>query len=88
VPGIVGTKSLACHAERLAGVSGKDGIDVAAQGAGVKGGEVVPDRGGGDVSGALCGNENVAGVGFPFHKAAGVEAGFREHEAHIQSSAA
>ncbi len=85
---VVGPFALPGHAERLAGVAGKDGVDRAPEGPPVKGGEVIPYRGGGEVSGALCGDEDASGVFLPFDKAAGVEARFGQHEAHIQASAA
>jgi hypothetical protein len=88
VAGVVCPKPLACHAERLAGVSGKQGVDGPGDGSGVKSGEVVPDWRGGKVSGALCCDDGRSRVGFPFDKGAGVETGLGKHEAHIQASAA
>ena len=88
VAGIVGAPALACGREGLAGVSGEQGVDRPGEGAGVKCGEVIPYRGGGEVSGSLGGNEDGARPVLPFDECAGVEAGLGEHEAHIQSSAA
>ena len=86
VPFVVFSAALACEAERLAGVSGKQGVDRAGEGLGVEGGDIIPDRGGGKVSGALCGDERPPWVFFPFDKAAGVEPRLCEHEAHIKST--
>jgi hypothetical protein len=72
--------------ERLAGVSGKQGVDASGEGRRVEGGDVIPDWRGGEVSGPLGGNEGLPWVLFPFDKAAGVEAGFCEHEAHIEAT--
>jgi len=88
VPLVVCPLALPCHAERLAGVSGKHGVDCAAQGPSVKGGDIIPDRGGGEGSGTLCGDEDRSGIGFPFDKASGVKARLGKTEAHIQASAA
>jgi len=54
VPWIVDAFALSCHAERLAWVSGKDGVDSTSEWLGIECGEVVPDWGWGEVSGALC----------------------------------
>lgn len=74
--------------ERLAGVSGDEGVDSTGEGAGVEGGDVVPDRGGPEVSGVLRGDEAAPWVFLPFDKTPGVESGLGEHEAHIKASAA
>ena len=88
VPGIVCPFALSCGAERLARVSGEDGVDCPAERPGVEGGEVVPDRCRGEVSGALPCNEGLPGVFLPLDVAAGVKAGLGEHEAQIKASAA
>jgi hypothetical protein len=88
VPLVVGPLALACHAERLAGVSGKDGVDRAPERGSVECGNIIPDRGGREVSGALCCDDGLPWVFFPFDEAAGVKAGFCEHEAKIKATAA
>jgi hypothetical protein len=45
VTGIVGTAALSCCAERLARISGEDGVKGPAKGAGVKAAQIIPDRG-------------------------------------------
>jgi hypothetical protein len=88
VAGIVGATALSRRAEGLAGISGEDSIERPAEGAGVEGPQVVPDRGRGEVSRALGGDEDGTGPVLPFDEASGVIVGFGEHEAHIQASAA
>jgi len=85
---VILTAALSCGAEWLAGITGKDGVNRASEGAAVKGGAVVPYGSGGKVSGALCGDDGLPRVGFPFDKASGVEAGLGQHEAHIKSTGA
>ena len=74
-------------AEWLAWVSGEDGIECAPEGQSVECGDVIPDRGPGEVSRALGGDEASPGVFLPLDKAAGVKSGLCEHEAQIQASA-
>ena len=88
VTGIVGPAALTGRAEGLAGVSGEDDVEGAAEGAGVKAAKIIPDRGWVEVPGALGGDEDGAGPVLPFDEGAGVETGFGEHEAEIQASAA
>ena len=88
VAGIVGTATLPGRAEGLAGVSGEDDVEGAAEGAGIEGPEVIPDGRRGEIPGALGGDEDGAGPDLPFDEGAGVKAGLGEHEAHIQASAA
>ena len=88
VPGIIGPAALTCGAEGLAGISGEDSIERAAEGAGVEAAQVGPDRGRGEVTRALgCDEDGVRPV-LPFDEGAGVIAGFGEHEAQIKASAA
>lgn len=75
-------------AEWLARVAREDGIECAPERPSVECGEVIPDRGLGEVSGALGGNEASPGVFLPLDKASRVESRLGEHEAHIQASAA
>lgn len=88
VTGIIGTAALSCGTEGLAGVPGEDGIEGTAEGPGVEGSQVGPDRGRGEITGALGGDEDRPWPVLPFDEAACVIAGLGEHEAHIQASAA
>ena len=88
VAGIVGTTTFSGGAERLAGISCEDDVEGTAEGLGIETAQIIPDRGGGEIPGALGGNEDCAGPIFPLDKGAGVEAGFGEHDAQIQASAA
>lgn len=88
VTGVVGAAALTCGAEGLAGISGEDSIERAAEWAGVEAAQVGPDRGRGEVSGCLCRDEHRPWPVLPFDKGAGVIAGFGEHEAQIKASAA
>ena len=88
VAGIVGTAAFPGRAEGLAGISGKDDIKRAAEGTGVEAAQIGPDRGRSEVSHALGGDEHRPWPALPFHKGAGVKAGFGEHEAQIKASAA
>ena len=88
VPGIIGTTTLASGAEGLAGVSGEDDVEGAAEGASIETAEIIPDWRWGETARALGGDENGAGPLLPFNKSAGVIAGLGEHEAHIKASAA
>lgn len=85
---IVGPTALSSSAEGLAGVSGKNGIEGAAEGAGVKAAQVGPDWGRGEVSCALGGDEDQPWPVLPFDEGAGVIAGLGQHEAQIKASAA
>ena len=88
VAGIVGAAAFPGRAEGLAGISGEDDVEGAAEGAGVEAAQVGPDRGRGEVTRALGGDEDSAGPVLPFDNGAGVIAGFGEHEAQIKASAA
>ncbi|GHC35010.1 hypothetical protein GCM10007291_40350 [Gemmobacter nanjingensis] len=88
VAGIVRATAFPGCTEGLAGISGEDGIECAAEGAGVEAAQVGPDRGRGEVSGCLRGNEDCARPVLPFDEGAGVIAGFGQHEAQIKASAA
>ena len=88
VAGIIGTAALSSRAEGLAGISGKHRVEGAAEGAAIEAAQVGPDRGRGEVSRALGGDEHSSGPVLPFDEGAGVIAGLGEHEAHIQASAA
>lgn len=88
VAGIVGAGAPARGAEGLAGVSGEDDVEGAAEGPGVECAQIVPDRRRGEVSRALGSDENGARPVLPFNERAGVIAGHGEHEAQIKASAA
>ena len=86
--GIVGAAALSSGAERLARISGEDGIKRPAEGPGIEAAQVGPDWRRGEVPRGLGGDEDGAGPVFPFDKGAGVIAGFGQHDAQIKASAA
>jgi hypothetical protein len=88
VAGVVGTGTLACGAEGLAGISGEDDVESPAEGPGIEAAQIVPDRRGGEIACALGGDENGAGIALPFDESPGVKPRFGQHEAQIQASAA
>jgi hypothetical protein len=88
VAGIVGATALSGGAERLAGISGEDDVEGAAKGPGVEAAEIIPDRCRGEIACTLGGDKDRSWPILPLDKGAGVIAGFGEHEAHIQASAA
>jgi hypothetical protein len=85
---VVGPGSLSGGAEGLAWISGEDGVKRPAEGSRIEAAQVVPDRGGGEIPGALCGDEDTSGPVLPLDEGAGVIAGLGEHEAQIKASAA
>ena len=85
---IVGAATLSGGAEGLAGISGEDDVEGASKWPGIEATQIIPDRGRGEVSCALCGDEDGAGPFLPLDEGAGVIAGFGKHEAQIQASAA
>jgi hypothetical protein len=88
VPGVVVPAALASRAEGLAGISGEDDVESAAEDPGIETADIIPDWGRGEIPRALGCNEDGAGPVLPFDKGAGVEAWLGEHEAQIQASAA
>jgi hypothetical protein len=88
VAGIIGATAFASGTEGLAGISGEDDVEGTAERPGIEAAEIIPDRGRGEVPGALGGDEDGLGPALPLDKGAGVKAGFGEHEAQIQASAA
>ncbi len=88
VAGIIGTAALASGTEGLAGVTGEDDVEGSTEGPGIEGSQVIPDRGRGEIPGALGRDEDGAGPILPLDEGTGVEAWFGEHEAQIQASAA
>ena len=88
VAGVVGTLAFASGTEGLAGISGEDDVESAAKGAGIETAQIVPDRGRGEIPGALGGDEDSARPILPFDKCPSVKSGFGQHEAQIKASAA
>lgn len=87
MPGIGRAATLSGGAEGLAGISREDDVEGAAKGAGIETAQIVPDRGRGEIPGALRCDEHRSWPVLPFDKGAGVISGLGEHEAHIQASA-
>jgi hypothetical protein len=87
VPFVVFAFSLSSLRERLAWVSGEKCVEGSGKGSCVKCGDVVPDWGRGEVSGALGVCEDLARELFPLDKASGVKLWLCEHEAQIKASA-
>jgi hypothetical protein len=88
VAGIVCSTSLSGGAEGLAGISGEDDVEGAAKGPGIEAAQIIPDRGLGEIPGALGGDEDGTWPILPFDKCACVISWFGQHEAQIQASAA
>jgi len=88
VTGIVGTAALSGRAEGLAGISGEDDVEGPAEKSGIESSQVVPDWHRGETPSALGGDEHSSRPLLPLDKGACVIAGFGEHEAQIQASAA
>ena len=88
VAGIVGATALSGGAEGLAGISGEDDVEGAAKGTGIKAAKIIPDRGRGEVACALGSDEDSSGPILPLDESQGVIAGFGQHDAQIQASAA
>ena len=85
---VVCPAAFASGTEWLAGISGEDDIEGAAEDPGVETAHVIPDGCRGEIPGALGGDEDGARPILPLDKGAGVIARFGEHEAHIKASAA
>ena len=88
VPRIIGAAALSGSTEGLAGISGEDDVEGAAEDPGVEAAQIVPDWGRGEIPCALGSDEDSAGPVLPFDKGACVISWFGEHEAQIQASAA
>lgn len=88
VPGVVGTLAFASGTEGLAGISGEDDVEGAAKGPGIEAAQIIPDRGGREITGALGGDEDSARPALTLDEGAGVKTGFGQHDAQIQASAA
>ena len=88
VAGIIGTAAFSGRAEGLAWISGQDDVEGTVEGSGIEAAQIVPDGCWGETPGALGSDEDAAGPILPLDKCAGVEAGFGQHDAQIQASAA
>ena len=88
VAGIVGATTFPGGAEGLAGIPGEDGIKGPTKGAGIETAQIVPDRGLGEIPGALAGDEDGTWPILPFDKCACVISWLGQHDAQIQASAA
>lgn len=85
---IVFALALSCGAERLAGVSGKHGVDDAAPWPAAEPLEVVPDRCSVKISGCLGGGEDGSGVVLDLDEAGGGKARLGKSKAHVKATAA
>ena len=85
---IVGATAFACRTEGLTWVSGEDDVEGPAKGAGIEAAEIIPDWRWGKIPCALSRDKDSSRPFLPFDKGPGVIAGFGEHEAQIQASAA
>lgn len=85
---VVFALALSCLAERLARVSGNEGVDRASKGSGVEGGDIIPDGRGLEVSGLLGCDKHLLGVGFVFDVDAGSEPRFCEVQSHVEATTA
>ena len=56
--GISGTTAFASGTERLARISGEDDVESTAERSGIEAAQIIPDRGRGEVSCLLCGDED------------------------------
>jgi hypothetical protein len=86
VTGVVGPFALSSGAEGLAGISSEDDVEGAVKGPRIETAEIIPDRGRGEIPGALGGDEDAARPALPFDKGSGVIAGLGEHETQIKAS--
>ena len=87
VPGIVCTAALSGSTEGLAGISGEDDVEGTVEWPGIESAQIVPDRGRGEIPGALGGDEDRSWPVLTLDEGAGVIAGFGKHEAQIKASA-
>ena len=88
VAGIIGTTAFASGTERLARISGQDDVESAAEGPGIEAAQIVPDWRRGEIACALGSDEDCSGPILPLDESPGVIAGFGQHDAQIQASAA
>ena len=85
---IVGPAAFSGGAEGLAGISGEDDVEGAAEGPGIEAAQIIPDWGGGEISGTLGLDEDDSGICLPLDEGAAVIARLSQHEAQIKASAA
>ena len=85
---VVCPAALSSRAERLAGISGEDGVEGTAKWSGIKTPQIIPEWGWGEISGELACDEDASGIAFPLDEGLGVKAWFGQHDAQIQASAA
>jgi hypothetical protein len=88
MPVIIGPATFSRSAEGLARIPGEDGIERPAEGPGIEGSQIIPDRRRGEIPRALGGDEDGAGPVLTFDEGWGVIARFGQHEAQIKASAA
>lgn len=88
VTGIIGATAFASGTEGLAGISGEDDVEGAAEDPGVEAAQIVPDWGRGEIPSALGRDEDSAWPVLPLDEGAGVKTGFGKHEAQIKASTA
>ena len=88
VAGVVGTFAFASGTERLAGISGEDDVEGAAEAPGVEAAKIIPDRGRSEIACALGRDEDGTRPVLPLDEGAGMISRFGQHDAQIQASAA
>lgn len=88
VAGVICAFSLPGMAEWLAGVPGQESVELPAPRAAAELLEVVPDRGGMKVSGALAGDEAFPGIFLDFDIGGGGKARLGKAKTHVKASAA
>ncbi len=86
VPGIGFTPPLACHTERLAGISGSEDMNLAAPRPAIEGSEIVPDRRA--IHGRVFhpGHESGRSVGFPLDETDSLIGGLGDREAELETA--
>ena len=85
---VIGSAALSGGTEGLAGISGEDDVEGAAERPGIETEQIIPDWGWGEIPGALGSDEDCAGVCLPLDEGPGVISGFGKHDAQIEASAA
>ena len=85
---VVGPTALSGSTEGLAGIPGEDDVEGAAEDPGVEAAKIIPDWCRGEIPGSLGRDEDGSRPVLPFDESPGVKAGFGQHEAQIQASAA
>lgn len=85
---IISALALSSGAERLTGVSGKQGVEGSGEGFRIEGGDIIPDVGRGEVSRPLGSDDDLLGVFLDFDPEAGSETGFGQVESHVETASA